>query len=287
MTGEIVRRSQRPRDLRQDVGRIVHRGEPDPEDTVPVLADELGRGLDGEARLAGSAGAGERDQTGIADERDHICDLAFATDEAGAGAGKVGVRDRLQRRERPIAELVDPDLLVEVLEPVLAEVVDVEVDQVAGRAGQDDLAAVPGSGHARGEVHVEADVPLLRPSRRPGVQSHAYPQRTVRERVLRLSRGGGRLARVGEHEEEGVPLRVHLFSAVGAECVAEEAAVLGQHSGVPKPQLAEQARRALDVCEQHRRLAHASNRSRSLPRQREMRLAIVPGGMPSASPIVR
>ena len=70
-----------------------------------------GGGLDRQARLARAARAGQRHQPRPREQRLDLVDLALAPDEARRRPGQVRVRDRLQRRERLLAELEEPDRL--------------------------------------------------------------------------------------------------------------------------------------------------------------------------------
>ena len=159
-------------------------------------------------------------------ERDDLGDLSLAADEARRGAGEVRVRDRLQRREGLLAELVDPDRLVEVLDAVLAEVADgVAVEQVAGRLREHDLAAVAGRRDPRAEVDVVADVASSVRGRRrrcAGPSARAPARRRAPSWPARAAAAPRRAS--GEREEERVALRVDLDAAVRRERVAQRRA---------------------------------------------------------------
>ena len=62
VVGEAVLRAERLGDLVGDERRVADRRQLDPERAGLVVADELGGGLDRQARLARAAGAGERDE---------------------------------------------------------------------------------------------------------------------------------------------------------------------------------------------------------------------------------
>ena len=117
-------------------------------------------------------------------QRQHLQQLAVAADERAGRARQVRVGDRLQRREGAVAELEDRDRLGDVLEPVLAEIG--ELDARRARASQReriDLAAVARSGDAGGEVDVVADVALVGEQRRARVQADPHLDRPRRQRL--------------------------------------------------------------------------------------------------------
>jgi hypothetical protein len=232
--GEAVLRAERLRDRPHDERRLVQRGEPDPEDAAPEIRDELGGSLDREPCLAGTAGAAESNQAGVADDRDHLGHLPLPPDEARHRTREVRVRDRLERREGLVAELVDPHRLREVLQPMLAEVDHGQaVDQLARRPGEHHLAPVCGRRYARSEMDVLPDVPLGGEQRGSRVQPEADVDRAAGELLDRLRRGRDRLRRLGEHEEERVPLGIHLRPAACREDLPQHAPVVGDRKRVP------------------------------------------------------
>ena len=118
--------------------------------------------LDREPRLARAARTGQRDQARpVLEQRGQLLDLAFASDERAGRARQVRVGDRLQRREGLRPELEEPNRLVEVLEPVLAQIEHLRVHAVAGRRGEEHLPAVGCGRHPGAEMHVQAHVALL------------------------------------------------------------------------------------------------------------------------------
>ncbi|MEX1357594.1 MAG: hypothetical protein WD981_03120 [Gaiellaceae bacterium] len=156
-----------------DQGGIAQRRQPDPEDAVSEVGDELRGRLDREAGLARAARAGEREEaSAVAQQGADLGDLPRAADEGARGPGKVGVRDRLQRRKGLRSELEDPDRLGEVLQAVLAEVERLGVDDGSRRRREQHLPAVPGGRDPRPEVDVAADIALVREHRLARVQAH-------------------------------------------------------------------------------------------------------------------
>jgi hypothetical protein len=161
----------------------------DPEDAVPKLRYELGRGLDRQAGLPRAARTTQRHDPRAAEPLDDLRHFPGTADERARGPREVRVRDRLQRRKALAAELVDPDRIGEVLQAVLPEIAGLSADQVARHLREQDLAAVAGCGDARAEVHVLADVTLLRDMRRPGVDPHSNADSSPGEGVVRPPRG--------------------------------------------------------------------------------------------------
>ena len=78
-----------------------------------------------------------------------------------AGIGRVVLYRDFECWKRVVAELEDALGCSEVLEPVLAEITKLDLDQ-GRRGGRDEhLAAVSRGGDSRGAVDIVADVPLL------------------------------------------------------------------------------------------------------------------------------
>src|SRR5581483_1385922 len=100
------------------------------------------------------------------------------------------------------------------------------------------LPAVARIRDARGAHHVEPEIPLVADLRLAGVQPHAHAHRAaarplmVAQRPLRIDRRRDRVARTREREEERVPLRVDLRTAVRAERLAHDPPVVGGHAPV-------------------------------------------------------
>ena len=80
---------------------------------------------------------------------DDLVSLYLPPHEGGGSPRQVGVRDRLQRRKALLPELEERDRLGEVLQPVLAELGQVTVDELPRRRGEHDLAAVAARGDPR------------------------------------------------------------------------------------------------------------------------------------------
>ena len=170
------------------------------------------------------------------------------------GVGKVRGRDRLELRERPIAELVEPLRHRDILEMVFAEVDERSiVDRRCGRRRHQHLPSVTHGGDPGRPVHVDTDVALVRRERGPRVDPDPHPDRAG---LQCLARGAGRVDRPGgrrERHEERVPLGVDLDASVASEGLTEKTTVLPEDLGVRRvPELVEELRRSLDVREQER-----------------------------------
>src|SRR4029077_10713965 len=110
-----------------------------------------------------------------------------------------------------------------------------------------------GGGDARGTVHVHADIAAAGDEARPRVDADADRERATREAVVHVR--GGRECRgcLGEDGEERIALRVDLDARVCLEGVADDAAVVGQHTGVALgAERVQEGGRPLDVREEER-----------------------------------
>ena len=131
-------------------------------------------------------------------------------------------------------------------------------DQLARGARDEHLPAVSGRADPRRTVHVQSDVIILSDLRLAGVDAHPHAHvdalgPTLRgQRALRAHRGGDRVARPHEGDEERVALGVDLVTVVLVERRPQQALMLGQHLGVAATQPRQQPRRTLDVAEQKR-----------------------------------
>ena len=101
-------------------------------------------------------------------------ELGLPPDERARGPRQVRVRDRLERREGAVSELEDRDRLRNVLQPVLAEIGQLDVDELRGRGREDHLAAVArgaprgrrsGRRRRRSPRRSASGVPVCRPTR--------------------------------------------------------------------------------------------------------------------------
>ena len=74
-----------------------------------------------------------------------------------------------------------------------------------------------GRRNPRRAVHVRSHVALVGDVRRPGVDSHPYPDWAGLEGFLRISGGSHRARCRRERDEEGVALSIHLDAVVPEE----------------------------------------------------------------------
>ena len=145
--GEAVLGAERLGDRLRDERGVAERREADPEDARLEARDELAAASiasrvlpvpPGPVSVTSRAPSSIRASTSASSRSRPTKELA--------GPRQVRVRDRLQRREAAVAELEDRDGLVDVLEPVLAEVGEpVASTRAAPSPREHDLAAVAGA----------------------------------------------------------------------------------------------------------------------------------------------
>ena len=112
----------------------------------------------------------------------------------------------LERREVTVSELVDALRRGEVLESVLAKILQLELDKLCGRGRDEHLAAVAGGRDAGGTVHVVSDVSLPGHEWRAGVETDANVGPAGPQRLGERSRSGESTGRRRKGEEERVAL---------------------------------------------------------------------------------
>src|SRR5205823_267957 len=251
---QIVGCADRLRNLGGHESRVSERAEGNPEDTIRDRADELGRDLKREPRLARAARPGDRDEPSIAEQLDELGHFSLAAEERARRDRKIRGVERPERRELIIAELEEAFRLGQVLQSVLAEVTEPRggAEEIARRTRENDLAAVCRCGDSRGAVHVEADVALLSDERLPRVNPDANANGAVAQAVTDLVGSGNGVRCSRERCEERITLRVHLDSRVPAKSAANDVAVGGEKVRVRVAVLLEQLRRARDVGEEER-----------------------------------
>jgi hypothetical protein len=242
MRDEVVLRAEGACDRLKHELRFPERRKIDPEDARLKLRHQLGRSLERESCLPGTARAGEGDETRAAADAHHdFGDVCLAADEGTRRSREVRVRDRLERRKLPLPELEERNRLVEVLQPVLAQVDDwgTVVEVVPRRLREKRLAPVPGCADPGGQVDVESDVSLGDPRRLARVDSDPDTNRPLGKLFLRIERSGGCVGCGSERDEERVPLRIHLDPCMRSKRRAQVPSVLGERAGVSVAQLAQ------------------------------------------------
>ena len=215
------------RHRRQHELSVRYPDEPDHENAVGELLDQLRAGLEREPRLPRPGGPGQRDQPHLllAHQARDRRELVLAPDQRRRLNGQVRrpTLQRSQRRERRRHalgdKLVQPLRLREILEPVQAEVTDLELltDELPCGLREEHLPAVAGGADAGAAGDVETDVARLGDPRLAGVDADPNPERVCSEGPLHVHGRRDRVARTREGGEERLPLRVDLASTVAVE----------------------------------------------------------------------
>ncbi|MBM2822290.1 MAG: hypothetical protein HW413_1036 [Thermoleophilia bacterium] len=237
--------------LEHELG-IADSGDRNPEGPVRVLGSHCPRGFEREPGLARPARSGERDEARtVRDEGDDLAQLAFPADEGARRRGQVRYPDRPERREGLLAELEQPLEFGEILEAVLAEIYEVELDELGRGRGDEHLPAMSGCRDAGGSMDVITDVALLGQERRPRVQADPHLHLRRRERLCHLFRCRKRTGCSRKGEEEGIALRVDFDAVVASAGLADHATVLGERLRVVlSAKLVQKRRRAFDIGEE-------------------------------------
>jgi hypothetical protein len=132
---------------------------------------------------------------------------------------------------------------------------EVVLDESRRRLGEQHLATVRCRLHARGLVYVEPQIPLVAEDGPAGVQPHSHTHRRAgrpgvsREGALSGDRTGKGVLRLGEHDEEGVALGIHLVACVCGERLTQQTAMVGLYLGVAIAKPPQELGRTLDVGE--------------------------------------
>ena len=188
-----------------------------PVDAVDELLRDVGGELQREQRLAGPAGPGEGDETGVRpEERETGAEVGATPDKRNRlrrqiGGGE-GARRRELRRQTLDLELVEALRSREILEPELSEIACGSGQQLLRRRRQKHLTAVRRRADPGRLVNVEPEVHVLHQQGLPGVESHPAAHRfrlrprMTGERALALGRGRRAGVRLCEGDEEGVAL---------------------------------------------------------------------------------
>src|SRR5439155_13941682 len=173
-------------DRRQDEFRVAKRRQRDENGAaLRVVCQKAGK-LDRETGLARASRADHRQNARIfpVDDGDCLVELALPTEEARRGSRELDAARSSQRREVPVADLIQTNCPLEVLQSMEAEIDGrYAVEEGDGRRGGDDLATVRERGDPGGAVDVYPDVALSAHDRRSGVQPYSDSDRTGGEGV--------------------------------------------------------------------------------------------------------
>ena len=222
------------RDRGQNESCIPNGREVDEPDAIREALRRLCRGSECEAGLADAAGTRDRhDARGaVAEKPQNVGKLLLAANQRVRRDRQVRTVETSERREVGCAVLEDALGRGEILEAVLAEVRELELDELR-RGGRDKhLPAMACRCDAGGAVDVAADVALLGQDWRPRMQADPHPDRARGETLDERVRGGERGGRPREREEERVPLRIHLDPALSRARLPDHPPVLRQHLSV-------------------------------------------------------
>ncbi len=255
--------------LRHEVG-IRQAREFDQPHAIRKRVEQVGGDLQREPRLAAAAGAGQREQPGLAQQRLHFRDFLFAADEARQLLRQVVGRrvQRAQRRERALQfaghelpEVLGARQIAQADAPQVQELDarrESATAQVDDRLRHQDLAAVRGAGDARRTIDGAAEVVAVADLRDAGVQSAAHPERNparLADRghaALQAERRRDRRRGVGEDRMQSVADHFHHAAAVRLDLAAAQRVVTGERIGHPRLFGLPKARAALDIGEQER-----------------------------------
>jgi len=168
--------------------------------------------------------------------------------------GRRGIRPQRREVGRKVVgnKLKEVLRAIEILQAVLAKIAQRNArrepvgDQLARRAGDEDLATVAGRTDPRRAMHVEADVIMASDVSLASMNTHPHPQ--IRafgpahqgQRSLRCQRGCDCIPSAGEGEKRGVALSADLAPATIAERSPKHALVLGKDIGVVLRELPQQ-----------------------------------------------
>jgi hypothetical protein len=127
-------RGERRCDRRQDERRISERLERHPPHPVPEVLDCVGRELERQACLPRTARADEGHDAALPHELARLAKLPLAPDERRRLDGQVRLVKRLEWGELLVTELVQAHGCTQVLEPMVAQVAELEgfVQDLAG-----------------------------------------------------------------------------------------------------------------------------------------------------------
>ena len=134
-----------------------------------------------------------------------------------------------QGRKSLLAQLIHPLRRGQILEAMLAEILQsIGLHERGRRGGDEHLAAVSGRCDPGGAVDVDPDVPFLGEQRRTGVHPHTHLDRAVPQRLRQVACSSKGAGRSWERSKEGVPLRIHLDAVMAEKRLSNRATVRGE-----------------------------------------------------------
>jgi hypothetical protein len=276
--------AERLRDGRQHERRIPQRRQRYPEHAVGKVVGYIGSGLQGEPRLARPARTRQRQEPHVRLEQQapHRGQFRVSPDKRRRWHREIGPVETAQRWELPLTQLEEPLWSTQILQPVLAEIAELErswLEQRDRRGRHEHLPAVGGAHDPGRAMDVDADV-LRRIQRRLArMDSDANADRSTLQPGQRLADGRHRRLCRAECVEEPVAFVVHLVASVCGEGAPHDRSVLLEGGSVRlRAQRLEQPRRSSDVCE------HQGHRSGGLQLGHRARFSRHTDGAASAPP---
>ena len=107
-------------------------------------------------------------------------------------------------------------------------------------------------------MHIHFNIPISSQLRFAGMQTNAYPYRCTAvpgmlcEGSLNGCGSHNCIGGMGEGDEEGISLRVHLVAVVLDEYFPQQLPTIGQHVGIMLIQLLQEMRRVFHIGEEQR-----------------------------------
>jgi hypothetical protein len=187
----------------------------------------------------------------VPEEFNESPELALATNEGRCRHRKANVPEAPERWVTAITELKNALRRSQVLEAMLAEVLQVGVEERGGRGGNENLPAVAACRNTSRTVNIGAHVALIAHERGPCVHADPHLNRAGGKALVNCLRGFNRTRRGRESKEEGISLRVHLSPSETAAGLSYDGAVICE--GCPvclRAELFEQPCRTLDISEE-------------------------------------
>ena len=124
---------ERPRGLPEHERRVAKRRKRDPPDAIGIGVSGEGGGLQCEPGLPCPTGPGEGEQTSSCRRKQlgDLGELALPAEEGRRGDGQIRPVQGFERRKAAVSELVNALRRREVFQPVLTEILQLELDERA------------------------------------------------------------------------------------------------------------------------------------------------------------